>query len=444
MLTKEPPAIQPPHSLMAVEGLVQLLDQPTHAWPSGWQTWPVTRNAYRLALERQVEAGPAYPGGYSGRGIVIGAGGQRYFTCAWLCVSLLRQLGCDLPVQLWHVGPGEIDPRMIDLIGRLGVECVDTLQVAAVNPSRTLRNLCKPGRRGYLHEVKPFALLHCPFREVLYIDADNVPVINPEVLFEWPAYRQHGAVFWPDPPYPAMPLTEAVWDACGLPPQPGPSFESGQLVMDKARCWPELVLTVWLNDHSDYWFHLVFGDKDTFKIAWHKRGRAYGLPAYGPRQLRWGYLQHDFEGRPLFQHCWNDKPRLDGFKSQLPDLIHRSLLLDTLAELRSIWHGRIWDWSDQTEEETRLAGPVAGTYLYRRLGQDERVLALRADGQIGRGADKLERRWSLRLLKGMPTLIISGEDKAILFLTAKEQGGWHGRWQFYERTLCELLAQRTE
>jgi hypothetical protein len=43
---------------------------------------------------------PSRPEGLSGRGIVICGGGQRYFPCAWICIQMLRGLGCALPIEL--------------------------------------------------------------------------------------------------------------------------------------------------------------------------------------------------------------------------------------------------------------------------------------------------------------------------------------------------------
>ena len=38
----------------------------------------------------------------------------------------------------------------------------------------------------------------CASQEVLILDADNVPLANPTFLFDEPAYRKAGSLFWPD------------------------------------------------------------------------------------------------------------------------------------------------------------------------------------------------------------------------------------------------------
>jgi hypothetical protein len=45
---------------------------------------------------------------------------------------------------------------------------------------------------------KVAALLHCSFREVLLLDSDNLPLLDPAYLFQDPLYQQHGNLFWPD------------------------------------------------------------------------------------------------------------------------------------------------------------------------------------------------------------------------------------------------------
>jgi len=49
-----------------------------------------------------IKAAMPYPEGrFARRGIVICAGGPRLFTCAWVCISMLRKvLGCALPIQV--------------------------------------------------------------------------------------------------------------------------------------------------------------------------------------------------------------------------------------------------------------------------------------------------------------------------------------------------------
>jgi hypothetical protein len=201
---------------------------------------------------------------FAGRGIVICAGGARLFTCAWIAIALLRRrLGCTLPIEVWYLGPEEMGPPMRALLEELDAHPVDALEVAKRHPVERLG--------GW--ELKPYAVMHSRFREVLLLDADNVPVQDPAFLFDRPEFRDTGALFWPD--IVRLSADNEVWAISGLPYRDTPSVESGQMVLDKSRCWPALSLAHWINQRSDNFYEFLHGDKDTFLIAWLKLGQPH-------------------------------------------------------------------------------------------------------------------------------------------------------------------------
>src|SRR4051812_13671232 len=241
---------------------------------------------------------------YAGRGIVMAAGGPRHFTNAWVTIQVLRRLhGCTLPIQLWYLGPDEMSVEMLDLLRPLDVECADALRVRQRHPVRRLG--------GW--ECKPFAIIRSPFREVLWLDADNVPLVDPTFLFGTLAYRSTGAIFWPD--LTSLPPDHPIWSICRVPWRNEPEFESGQIVLDKARCWAALQLTMHLNEWSDFYYQYVYGDKETFHLAWRMLNQAIVMPGHLPRKAisywssapvtdggAWTLFQHDLAGRQIFHH----------------------------------------------------------------------------------------------------------------------------------------------
>ena len=250
---------------------------------------------------------PDYVAGRDGRGIVICAGGVRLFRCAWVCIQMLRRSGCKSPVELWHLGPGEITPEMERLITPLGVRCVDAEQVRRTHPVRTLR--------GW--ELKVFALLHSRFEQVLLLDADNVPLIDPGYLFDTREFGATGAMFWPDEkPVPANSRIHELFDissACDS------SFDTGQILLDKSRVWEPLNLTMHFNEHSDFYFRYFHGDAGTFQLAWKYLGREYSMTSHPMQRLAGVMCQHDFTGSRIFQHRhgskWDDtEHRIEGFE----------------------------------------------------------------------------------------------------------------------------------
>ena len=39
-----------------------------------------------------------------------------------------------------------------------------------------------------------------------------------------------------------------------MPYRDEPEFESGQIVLDKKRCFSALSLAMWFNEYSDFWY----------------------------------------------------------------------------------------------------------------------------------------------------------------------------------------------
>ena len=126
-------------------------------------------------------------------------------------------------------------------------------------------------------ELKSYAILHSPYREVLLLDADNVPVVNPEFLFTSSEYRATGALFWPDFLRGRDKKNMAIWRSFGLHMPNELEFETGQILVDKSRCWRALCLALWMNENSDFFYQYLHGDKETFHLAFRKLKEPYAL-----------------------------------------------------------------------------------------------------------------------------------------------------------------------
>jgi hypothetical protein len=183
--------------------------------------------------------------------------------------------------------------------------------------------------------VKPFAALHSRFEEVLCLDADNVPVVNPEFLFQTPEYASTGAVFWPD--YGRLDPARSIWAVCEVPYRDEPEFESGEMVLDKRRTWPALQLAMHYNEYSDFYYQHVHGDKETFHMAWRRLGRPYAMPSRGIESLSGIMCQHDFEGRRIFQHRNSRKWTLAGPNPRTEGFLYEPECLSFLEDLRRGW-----------------------------------------------------------------------------------------------------------
>jgi FkbM family methyltransferase len=289
-----------------VRWVKELLRMPPGPWPHpDWVGYPNVIQAVREILREAADDPPPPPEFPAGRGVVICGGGWRYFPSVYVTVRMLRLVGCTLPVQVWYLGDaGEFDVRMAQALDGWDVGWVDAQAMWRDRPGMRVRRLTVD--HGWM--LKPFAAAFCPFREVLLLDADSYPVANPEWLMDHPECRRVGAVFWPD----FNPLEAGQWERFGVPVHHVPGLESGQFFVDKARHWRPLYVACWLNALHDYTYRHLYGDKDTFNIAWRLCGHEMCVPTRRPGWLTHSFLQKDFAGRVLFVHRTRDKFRFTG------------------------------------------------------------------------------------------------------------------------------------
>ncbi len=288
---------------MPPEMVSRLIALPSREQSPDWWQWENVRAAHRTLATEAIERTPAWPKRFDGRGIVV-VGGGRYFVCAYVTVRVLRELGCRLPIELWHLN-GEIDAEMNAVLAPHGVTCVNADEVALNEPYRFLSG---HWWRGW--QLKAFALRNCSFREVLLLDADSYPVRNPEFLFDWPRYREWGALFWPDLERNKGMIPDHAWSTFGVEPFAELPTESGQLLVHKELCWRELNLAQHYNAHADFVYRILYGDKDTFPMAWQRLGRRYARMWPNSQFESVAIRQMDDRGDLLFLHRVHDKFRL--------------------------------------------------------------------------------------------------------------------------------------
>ena len=221
------------------------LDQPHHIPDLGFPPKDKLGSFFNLSADeakasrathaRVLTALPPYPAAngdaeppFKGRGIVMLAG-ARYSEFAATSLGMLRESGSKLPVEVWARDEAEETPGWCAELAGEGIACrrlVDHVDISALK---------------HPYQWKVFTLLFSSFREVLFLDADDMPVRDPDDVFESEAYRQQGTILWPD-----------YWKHSGSPWLPyiigtneeksdmymdEKSVESGQIVWDKERHW---------------------------------------------------------------------------------------------------------------------------------------------------------------------------------------------------------------
>ncbi|WP_162923740.1 alpha-mannosyltransferase [Arachidicoccus soli] len=257
---------------------------------------PKSIQLFRSEWREFIKTIPSFPKNkYKGKGIVICGGGVKYFTCAWISINLLRLKGCSLPIELWYIG-NEVNKDILVNIEKLNVRC---------------RNLLDFDGNYQFHgwALKPFAILHSGFKEIIFIDADNVCMTNPEFLFELEEYKQTGVVFWPD--YWKTTIKNPIWDILDISYVDMREQDSGQMVVNKEKSWQALNLALFLNESKDIYYRLLLGDKDTFRYSWMALKKDFFFIEHEPDTC--GYidsekyfgmtmLQKDANNAPLFLH----------------------------------------------------------------------------------------------------------------------------------------------
>ena len=231
--------------------------------PEGWAHQPDVITRHGAALRHVLQMPLPQPEKAQGRGI-LWVGGGKYWPGILVGLKLLREMGCTLPVQIWHRGNEEpIEPELCQRLGP--VEFVDSTRFSC----RILR--------GW--EQKLVALAHCGWEQVLYLDADAYLVEDPEPLFQ--ALEVAPFVFWEDMGHNETTIRwPSVWPIGhnGVPP-----IQGGQLMIDRKRAWRVILPALWMNQHSDFYYQHMFGDQDTWRVVlaglgvsrlWHNLGKA--------------------------------------------------------------------------------------------------------------------------------------------------------------------------
>jgi len=280
-----------------------------------WRDWARDGDAhlpYKAYVRKLVNTAFQCPT-FTGKGIVIPAGGPL-LTGAWVAIQRLRQLGCALPIEVWHIGADEMPAFWQELFTNAGITLVDVL------PLTHKHGMGSPS--GW--QLKPLAIIFCSFHEVLLIDADNVPAKDPTFLFDAPEYKETGAVFWPDRERHSP--DSALWEVYDAEYRDEPQHETGQILINKERCWHALQIAMHANQHSDFHYKHSHGDTATFRFALHALKQPFTVIPHRLLEVPVGrkvesvdelkntpylrekedlhatFLQRDFNGDVIFQH----------------------------------------------------------------------------------------------------------------------------------------------
>lgn len=230
------------------------------------------------------------PPSCEGQGIVI-AGGGRYLHWSWVLVRKLRSMGCNLPIQVWHLGPKEMPGKASNLFKMMDAETVDAHQVMRQHPVREMS--------GWI--LKSYAVRHCPWKQVMFLDADCFPELVPEEVFNDVDVRNFGSLFFHDVGRHNTGFGYIDWSLLPLELE----FESGQFIMDKHKGWMGLRWVLWASEHTDAFYQTGHGDKFLYEVCMRSSGCPYLMG--GPSTWEGYGIAHSFKGRLAFRHMMGTK-----------------------------------------------------------------------------------------------------------------------------------------
>ena len=123
-----------------------------------------------------------------GDGIVY-LGGGKYNQLVLLSIKILRENGSRLPVEVIIPYKNDYDIQFCDRV-------LPTLNGKCKLMTDYLPQTFVDKISGF--QLKNIALLISSFERILYLDADNIPIRNPDVLFTNAPFTTKHLVVWPD------------------------------------------------------------------------------------------------------------------------------------------------------------------------------------------------------------------------------------------------------
>ena len=200
---------------------------------------------------------------YQGRGIVTASGCAERILQSLVSISMLREHGCTLPIELFYADSLEMEEKHRRMFDELSVTCIN-VQDSLLFQTYNARNF----------SIKAIALYCSSFAEAIWMDADIIPMIDVTDLFQCEHYQAHGYTFQLD-----------IWSSGRNPNlfsytlgqffsqfnqkiQAGePELDSGLFMFHKTRLAKALDILLLLNLNHAVTYKSMYGDKDTFKLS---------------------------------------------------------------------------------------------------------------------------------------------------------------------------------
>lgn len=214
---------------------------------------------------------------WSGRGILLCAGGQKLIPQLLVTLNYLNLIGNTLPIEVFYGDAGEFPEEIRQIFTEtwplVKFVCVQDIFLQNEINARGYRDM---NFRGF--QIKPIALHACSFEEVLYMDCDVLLKNTTGFYFEEENYKRTGSLFFPDfwrydmfertrasPQMVQGGLLNALYRV--QTDRQTYEVESGLFVFHKTRLRRTLEALQTITCNYPYFYSIVYGDKDTFRLA---------------------------------------------------------------------------------------------------------------------------------------------------------------------------------
>lgn len=248
-----------------------------------------------------------YQEGISG---IVFVGGAKFSWLTMLSIMNIRQHGCELPIEVLIPSMNEYQYEICSIgFPKFNARCIFLPKLVGKEINEFYKF------KGY--QFKSLAISLSSFENVMLIDADNTPLINPEIIFNSKLFKEIGLITWPD--FWKRTTNPKFYDIIGkeindndiskrrdfgykeygnifksICPKdiipfhhfegtlPDPTSESGQFFINKRNHYKSMILTLYYNSYGpDYYYPLLSqgaageGDKETFIASAHALNEKY-------------------------------------------------------------------------------------------------------------------------------------------------------------------------
>ena len=211
----------------------------------------------------------------SSRGVLVVVESKAALQQAADTVAILvHRHRCTLPIIVCHAGHEALEWDATTLSNGTALALLRSTPSVTFLDVHTAPQFEAVGGRG--SPTMPMALFLAPFRHVVALRADALPLMDPVSLLDSEQYQRTGAVFFPD--FHATGFS-AMGDArlwLGLPPEGGKwedwTAEGSVLAFDRIRHWDALHALAGLTLHHKRLYPHLEGSKDTYRLAMEMAG----------------------------------------------------------------------------------------------------------------------------------------------------------------------------